>query len=184
MPFDDQTPPPPLPDDADIIGDLRTDHAGEAGAVYIYKGILTIARDAEVRAFAREHLATETAHLEKISAVLPAAHRSRLTPLWRVAGFFTGFLPALFGPRAIYATIEAVETFVDRHYQEQIDRLDGTRGYPALRALLVACQADERHHRDDASARAGDAKPGPLLRAWTSLVASGSEAAVSAARRI
>ena len=30
-----------------IIPDLRTNHAGETGAVYIYKGILTVTKDPE-----------------------------------------------------------------------------------------------------------------------------------------
>ena len=31
-----------------IIPDLRTDHAGETGAVSIYKGILLVSKDKEV----------------------------------------------------------------------------------------------------------------------------------------
>lgn len=184
MAFDDNPPPPRLPDHAAIIGDLRTDHAGETGAVFIYRGILALAKDPDLIAFARDHQATEAEHLRKIEEVLTPSHRSRLTPLWRVAGFLTGFLPALFGPRAVYATVAAVETFVDRHYQEQIDRLDSLGGYPALRALLVACQADEVMHRDDAAGRAGPDRPGFILRLWTGMVSAGSKAAVGAARQI
>ena len=33
---------------------LRSDHAGEVGAVYIYKGILTIAKDPELVSFSVE----------------------------------------------------------------------------------------------------------------------------------
>ena len=35
-----------------IIPDLRTDHAGETGAVFIYKGILLISKDREIIATA------------------------------------------------------------------------------------------------------------------------------------
>ena len=38
---------------------LRSDHAGEVGAVYIYKGILKIAKDPELVNFSKRHLATE-----------------------------------------------------------------------------------------------------------------------------
>ena len=51
-------------------------------------------------------------------------HRSRLLPLWRTAGWLTGALPAWVGPRAVYATIEAVATFVDQHYAEQIESIN------------------------------------------------------------
>lgn len=166
-----------------LTADLRSDHAGETGAVWIYRGILAVARDAGVRAFAERHMATEQGHLELLEEVLPPADRSRLLPLWRVAGFLTGFLPALFGPRAVYATIDAVESFVDHHYQEQLDRLDAAGIDPALRALLAKCQEDEIHHRDEAREAAGP-PPGPVLRAWAWLVGAGSRAAVAAARRV
>jgi len=176
----------------EIEGDLRTDHAGETGAVSIYRGILAVSRDAEVRAFAARHLETESAHLERIEAVLPAGARSRLLPAWRLAGWLTGALPALAGPRAVHATIHAVETFVDLHYREQLDRIDALdpdRGDPrlqSLRALLDACREDEVAHRDEAAA-AFDAQPRPagwLLRTWSAIVGSGSAAAVTVCRRI
>jgi ubiquinone biosynthesis monooxygenase Coq7 len=162
-----------------LRGDLRSDHAGETGAVMIYRGILAGARDAAVRRFAAAHLATEQRHLDALAALLPPAQRSVLLPLWRIAGWLTGFLPACAGTHAVYATIDAVETFVDRHYAAQIVKL------PAgdLRALLATCQADEVHHRDEARALAAG-RPGMMLRAWVWLVGSGSSAAVAAARLI
>jgi ubiquinone biosynthesis monooxygenase Coq7 len=166
-----------------LIGDLRSDHAGETGAVAIYLGILAVTRDPKIRHFAREHLATEREHLARLAELLPAGQRSVLLPVWRVAGWLTGFLPALIGARAVYATIDAVETFVDHHYEEQIRKLpaDGPGG--ALRALLMACQADEVDHRDEARA-AGAAAHGRLLQSWQWLVGTGSALAVKAARRV
>jgi ubiquinone biosynthesis monooxygenase Coq7 len=92
-------------------------------------------------------------------------------------------LPALIGPRAVYATIEAVETFVDHHYEEQVQKLPAHGPGGALRALLMACQADEVAHRDEAKA-AGNAAPGRLTQAWQWLVGTGSALAVKAARRV
>lgn len=166
-----------------LVAELRSDHAGEAGAVMIYRGILAISRDPAVRDFAQRHQATEQGHLDLIEQVLPPKDRSVLLPIWRVAGFLTGFLPGLFGSRAVYATIDAVETFVDHHYQQQLDRLDAEGIEPALRAVLAQCQAEEIHHRDEAREATG-APPGPLLRAWAWIVGAGSSAAVQAAKRI
>ena len=42
-----------------IIPDLRTDHAGETGAVFIYKGILLFSKDKKIIEFANNHLLTE-----------------------------------------------------------------------------------------------------------------------------
>ncbi len=171
-----------------LVGDLRSDHAGETGAVWIYRGVLAVARDAGVRSFARRHLATEQEHLRLIAPLLPWPQRSRLLLLWRMAGFATGALPALAGRRAVYATIAAVETFVDVHYQQQLKHLDAlplaerSAAVP-LRALLARCQADECHHRDEATALRGG-PPGWLLRGWCALVGAGSAAAVVLARRV
>lgn len=188
------------------VGDLRSDHAGELGAVWIYHGVLALSTDPGVREFAQRHRATEQSHLDKIEAVLPWPQRSRLLLGWRAAGFLTGALPALFGPRAVYATIAAVETFVDRHYQHQIDRLEsatapriadakGNAGTSPsapstiasrvdLHALLTACQADECEHRDEALARQPGRPPGFLLRLWCDVVSKGSAMAVGLARRV
>ena len=180
----------PLP--AELIADLRTDHAGETGAVMIYRGILAVTRDADVRHFAQAHLTTESGHLVLIEALLAPPQRSRLLPLWRFAGWLTGALPALIGPRAVYATIEAVETFVDRHYAEQIDSIDrhdpgGTQvPLQALRVLLQTCRTDEIAHRDEAAALlALSGKPASLaVRAWVRSVGAGSRVAVKICRWI
>jgi ubiquinone biosynthesis monooxygenase Coq7 len=167
-----------------VFADLRTDHAGEVGAVCIYRGVLRVARDPRLRAFAQHHLATEQKHLRTIESWLPAAHHSRLLPVWRLAGFLTGALPALIGPRAVYATIEAVETFVDHHYDQQVRALSSQPELQTLRQALLECQADEVAHRDEAAAARGPLKTGKLLRAWCVLVGAGSHAAVSVIRYI
>lgn len=169
---------------ADLVAELRTDHAGETGAVWIYRGILAVSRDAALREFAARHLATEQQHLALVCELLPARQRSLLTGPWRVAGFLTGALPALFGPRVVYATIAAVETFVDQHYEEQIRVLDGRPEHAALQALLRHCQADECDHRDEARARAGAVAHTPWLRLWCAVVGTGSALAVKVARRL
>ena len=56
---------------------LRSDHAGEVGAVYIYKGILSIAKDPALVEFSKRHLETEKEHLRKIEEVLPTSKRSK-----------------------------------------------------------------------------------------------------------
>ena len=173
---------PDLP--VDVVADLRTDHAGETGAVCIYRGVLCFARDPALRAFAQKHLATEQAHLHRIEAWLPAADRSRLLPLWRLSGWLTGALPSLFGPRAVYATIEAVETFVDQHYEEQVQRLRSLPSLGTLQQTLMECQGDEVEHRNEAAAARGAMPNGFLLRAWCRVVDLGSRAAVGICRHI
>ena len=103
-----------------IIPDLRTDHAGETGAVFIYKGILLVSKNKEINEFANNHLLTEKKHLEIIEKILPDDEKSKLLFLWKILGFLTGLIPALIGKKFIYATIFFVESFVEKHYNEQL----------------------------------------------------------------
>ena len=167
-----------------VFADLRTDHAGEVGAVCIYQGVLRFARDPALRSFAEHHLITEQKHLSIISAWLASSRHSRLLPIWRLAGFLTGALPALFGPRAVYATIEAVETFVDHHYDQQVRALESQPAFNELRQTLLDCQADEVAHRDEAAASRGPDRSSVLLQAWCAMVGAGSKAAVALIRFI
>lgn len=167
-----------------LVAELRSDHAGETGAVCIYNGILAVSRDAAVRDFATRHRETEQGHLDLLEGLLPPADRSKLLPIWRVAGWLTGALPALFGPRAVFATVDAVETFVDHHYRAQTDRLAAEGILPDIHAALERCREEEVHHRDEAREAGHGPAYGPLLRAWAWVVGSGSAAAVSAAKRI
>lgn len=174
-------PSPTLP--AAVVADLRTDHAGEAGAVRIYQGVLAMTSDPALRAFASRHLATERSHLQRIEAWLPRAHRSRLLPLWRAAGWIAGALPAVLGRRAVYCTIEAVERFVDLHYAQQIEHLASHPELVLLRQTLIDCQGEEVAHRIEAATARG-AAPGALMRAWGRLVGAGSRVAVAICRNI
>lgn len=165
--------------------ELRSDHAGEVGAVEIYRGIKAVASlrgDHELMQFADAHGAVEQQHLRMMEALVSAEQRSRLQVPWKIAGWLTGAVPALFGRDAVYATIQAVETFVDHHYQQQIDQLSFYPKYNNITGVLIKCQADEVHHRDDAASRIKNTNS--LLRVWCGLIGIGSKAAVSVCRRI
>ena len=168
---------------AGLVADLRSDHAGETGAVWIYRGMLCMSRDETVRTFATNHLRTELEHLQKMSDLLPPLRRSWLLVPWRMAGFVTGALPAVCGRRSVFATIAAVESFVVQHYAHQIDALAGQAGHAALRQTLIDCQRDEAAHRDEARAHLAH-PPGTLLAGWCAAVSRGSALAVSLARAV
>jgi demethoxyubiquinone hydroxylase (CLK1/Coq7/Cat5 family) len=166
-----------LPISAALRRDLRSDHAGETGAVYIYRGILRHTSCPEVISFARTHLTTETKHLNILEDWLPSSNRSKLLPLWRLSGWLLGAVAAKLGRDFTFATIVAVERFVVAHYQAQIVQTDGV-----LRELLISLQSDEAAHRDDAETRLSSTSIWHSL--WSRVVHSGSAAAVYVARRI
>jgi 3-demethoxyubiquinol 3-hydroxylase len=106
-----------------IIRELRSDHAGETGAVFIYRGVLAVSRDSTVRIFAQDHLATEIQHLNFFEQWLPSSQHSRLIFLWKLSGFLLGALSALMDKKILFLTVAAVETFVVKHYAQQINYL-------------------------------------------------------------
>ena len=166
----------------DMLPALRSDHAGETGAVYIYRGILAVTGDDAVREFARHHLAAEEQHLKLMNHILNPEQRSRLLPVWRLAGWLTGALPAAFGATGVYRTIDAVESFVDQHYAEQIKALRERPADRQLVKILEDCRLDEVAHRDDARSRLG--RPGILGRIWSAIVSFGSRVGVYLASRV
>lgn len=172
-----------LPLSPALIADLRSDHAGECGAVTIYEGILAISRDAGVRRFARTHLETERRHRDFFEDWLPRQHRSRLLPVWKLAGWILGGVSALFGPRVVFRTIAAVETFVEDHYLEQIEKMRASPELVGLADKLWEFCEEEVEHRDDAAERL-QGPPGGAARVWSRLVGGGSSLGVAIARRV
>ena len=166
-----------------LIADLQSDHAGEAGAVTIYCGMLAVSRDKVVRRFAKTHIRTEVRHLRFFELWLPRQHHSRLLPVWRAAGWLLGATSALFGRQAAFRTVAAVETFVEGHYLAQIEMMESMRGLESLAGVLRDFCADEVHHRADANARL-DNTDGAIARAWAYLIAAGSALGVRVARKI
>ena len=157
------------------IAELRSDHAGETGAVYIYKGVLAVSRSPKLRAFAHEHLHTEQIHLTALEQLTPKQHRTKLLSIWRAAGWSLGAFSALIGAAFTYATVRAVETFVVQHYQQQLSLFP-----EPLRGLLQRFCDEEAEHRDEADSAMHAGKNYPF---WEWLVGTGSRLAVQLARR-
>ncbi|MEO0444238.1 MAG: demethoxyubiquinone hydroxylase family protein [Pseudomonadota bacterium] len=99
---------------------MRSNHAGETGAVWIYKGAACAFWSKTIREMAKQHGKVEQQHLIVMASLVPKNQRSRLLLLWRIMGFGLGFVPSLFGYSAFCITIKAVETFVEQHYKQQI----------------------------------------------------------------
>ncbi len=148
----------------------------------IHRGILALTDDAGVRAYAARRLAIEHLQLRRIRHWLPAGERSRLLPLWRVAGWVAGAIAARVGPRAVFAIVAASERFVDRRYAAQIDRLSAHPELTDLRAALAACRNVEiDRHGPQARLRARSLLLG---RGRAAVVGKGPELAIAVGRRI
>ena len=165
---------------------LRVDHAGELGAVHIYRGqraVLGAARGRQkIAAQLADMQAHEAAHLARFDQLLND-HQVRptlMTPLWRLAGFALGATTALMGEKAAHACTAAVETVIEEHYAGQIAEL--TERAPDLAAELTTFRDEELAHRDLAVAEGAHDAPGyPIL---AGLIRAGCRAAIKISEKL
>ena len=169
--------------DPRLVRALRSDHAGEAGAVEIYRGMLACTRNPQLRRFAETHLRTEQQHLAFFNSWLSPAGRSHALPLWRLAGWLLGAVSALGGARMAFQTVRAVESFVDDHYAAQLRLLAPATDLVVLADTIASLREDELEHRDDAALRLSSA-PGWPAQCWSALIDTGSRLGVALAARI
>lgn len=164
---------------------LKTDHAGETGAVAIYETIIRFARDREMSLFAERHLKSEKNHLGIFEALLQKKDKSLLLFLWKTGGTMIVILSAVAGKKWIYAVVETIESMVIRHYDRQLYMLasineDGN--YTGLYQLLKKCREDEVVHRDEASGLCSGRTF--MLGLWCGMVKAFSEAALFITKKI
>jgi ubiquinone biosynthesis monooxygenase Coq7 len=169
-----------------IRAELRASHAGETGAVWIYRGILWVnrfKRDSDIGMFAKHHFATEKEHLSQFENLIHRFRDSALLLIWIFAGFMMGVLSAMLGKNWVYYTIFKVESFVDAHYRQQINALSKLEftDKSEIISMMEACNADEQAHRDEAF-NAMTREPNLVMRIWGKLVGTGSYCAVVVAK--
>jgi 3-demethoxyubiquinol 3-hydroxylase len=149
---------------------IRVDHAGEYGAVQIYRGQLAVFSHLPGKARAAgliaEMEAGERAHLETFDRLIleRGVRPTALAPVWRGAGYMLGAVTALMGEKAAYACTAAVEEAIEEHYHQQSQALAGKEGASAqdgeLKAIIDRFRQDELGHRDTAVVEGAKGAPG------------------------
>ena len=161
------------------LGDriLKVNHAGEHGAVNIYRGQVLAARlraPAIVPAL-REFQAHEEGHRSTFWAELQHRGKPRCVSynLCGLGGWTLGFLTGLLGPSAIAATTVAVERVVLRHLEAQLQGLRDCD--PKAHEAISSIVREEREHHDKAMV-------GATSRLWLKIlspvVAASTEAVI------
>ncbi len=162
---------------------IRVDQAGEFGATRIYEGQLAIMgqRSAMARKISAMALQEERHRAFFDRMIVERGVRPTLfQPFWDVAGFALGAVTAAIGPEAAMACTAAVETEIDKHYEEQLVALCDSD--PELSEAIREFQAEELEHRDTALANgAEDAPAYPLMSA---VIRLGCRVAIATAKRI
>jgi ubiquinone biosynthesis monooxygenase Coq7 len=162
---------------------IRVDQAGEFGATRIYAGQLAVLGD---RSPAARQIAGMAIQEERHRAFFDAMIARRgvrptvLQPFWDVAGFALGAVTAAIGPAAAMACTVAVETEIDKHYEDQLAELGDSD--PELNAAIRDFQAEEVEHRETALAAGAELAVGyPVLSA---VIRLGCRFAIATAKRI
>jgi 3-demethoxyubiquinol 3-hydroxylase len=162
---------------------VRVNQAGEFGAKRIYAGQLAIMGDRHTSARSVAHMAEqEQKHLDAFDRIMAerGVRPTVLQPFWNVAGFALGAATAAIGPEAAMACTVAVETEIDRHYQEQLEELGDSD--PALSAMIAEFQAEELEHK--ATALAEGAERAPAYPLMSAAIRFGCRAAIALSKRI
>jgi len=165
-----------------LVPHFRSNHAGETGAVFIYKAILKFSKDKDVLSFAKKHLKTEQNHLKKINTIFDEKDNSKLLILWKIFGYITGLIPSLVGKNFIFTTIYYVEKFVEKHYLEQIKILENDKENLHLHKLIKNLMNDEVEHKKEAYDKFNDF--GVLTKFWGNIIMQGSSLAVKISKRL
>jgi 3-demethoxyubiquinol 3-hydroxylase len=134
---------------------LKVNHAGEYGAIRIYRAQIFVARRLypDVVAFLEETLGHEINHCALFRSAMPArqARPCRVMAFWGNGGFVLGFLTALMGRQGIWICTAAVEGAVHRHLDDQLLFLRNKD--PELHALIRSIQEEELSHLNHAEDR-------------------------------
>ena len=171
---------------------LRVDHAGEVGAVEIYRAQAWVLRGTPAEPMLRDMQAGEEEHLRTLEAML-ASRRVRpslLLPLWRAAGFALGAASALLGRRSAMAATVSVETAISGHYNAQVrELLEAGGGVPRagsgdeeLVAVFAKHRDEEVAHHDAAVAQGAREAPG--FAAQDAVIKAGCAVAIQVATRV
>lgn len=156
---------------------LKVDHAGENGAVSIYRAQRWVARWTAPRMVPEidEFLSHEQRHRALFASELArrGVRRCRSFHLCGLGGLVLGFVTGLLGSRAISITTESVESVVLSHLERQLEWLSEVD--PIAADVIAQIIADEREHHDRSAERIAEARPldrvlAPLVRGSTEAV--------------
>ncbi len=149
---------------------IKVDHAGENGAVNIYRAQTLVAR---IRAPSLVEQLTEFQHHEEEHRAIFRDYLAKIGVrrcvsyhLSGLGGFSLGFVTGLIGPKAIAATTFAVEHVVLHHLEEQLEYLRSAD--PQARDCVLRIHDDEWAHHDTAKGQMS--RDGWLTRALIAIV--------------
>jgi len=165
---------------------IRVDHAGEYGAVQIYRGQQAVFGKSESKSHAARIIADmeagEQDHLKTFDRLLAerGVRPTLMAPVWRVAGFGLGAVTALMGEQAAHACTEAVEDVIEEHYARQSRALEGVDH--DLKIVVDRFREDEIGHKHTAIEQG--ARDAPGYSVLSAVIKFGCRAAIRISEKI
>ncbi|MBU6950111.1 demethoxyubiquinone hydroxylase family protein [Hahella sp. HN01] len=136
---------------------LQVNHAGEFGAINIYRAQIAVARltGAKHLGLLEEFLVHEKEHHRIFGAELKRRGIRRCPSLWLcgVGGFVLGLISGLLGKNSVLACTAAVETVVLKHLREQLQALEKLGDQAAYDAVAKIVKDEEEHQQAGMEAR-------------------------------
>ena len=165
---------------------IRVDHAGERGAVKIYEGQLlalnTFVKDESLKEIIQDMKVHEKEHCEFFENEIKKRkiRPTKFLPLWDLLGVGLGFGSTILGKKAAMLCTASVEEVIDKHYQDQINKLGPEE--KELRKKIIKFREDELHHKDIAYEK-GATKKG-LYSLMDKIIKTGSKIAINISEKI
>jgi len=165
---------------------IRVDHAGERGAVKIYEGQLlalnTLVKDEELKKTIEEMKIHEKEHCEFFESEIKKRKikPTKFLPLWDLLGVGLGFGSTILGKKAAMLCTASVEEVIDKHYQDQINKLGPDE--KKLKEKIIKFREDELHHKEIAYEK-GATKKG-LYSLMDKIIKTGSKIAINISEKI
>jgi 3-demethoxyubiquinol 3-hydroxylase len=156
---------------------LKVNHAGEFGAIRIYRAQLWYAQKtgSDLVAFLAETLSHEIEHCRKFLEAMPSrgTRPCNAMPLWGIGGSVLGLVTSLMGRNAVMVCTEAVEETVHRHLNEQMHYLADRD--EDLRQMIAGIQVEEIQHLRFAQ---GEVRPSALNGMLKALICVSTEVVI------
>jgi ubiquinone biosynthesis monooxygenase Coq7 len=157
---------------------VRVNHAGEYGAIRIYRSQIRVARwlYPDVVPDLGDMLKHEIRHCAVFRDAMPARNSRpcRIMSLWSVGGSMLGLATALLGRQSIWTCTAAVEAAVHRHLDDQLGFLAGRD--QDLHAAIMDIREEELSHLNHAEAQLG--LPNVFQRALRGVVSFTTDALI------
>ncbi|MCU5783153.1 ubiquinone biosynthesis protein COQ7 [Alcanivorax balearicus MACL04] len=130
---------------------LKVNHAGEFGAINIYRSQLFIAKILmpDLVPLLDSFLQDEKRHMQIFWNEIQARNGVKCKSFWLcgIGGYFMGLVSALLGRKGIMACTWAVESVVVNHLNNQLHYLKGKHDEMAY-STVASVLEDEENHRD------------------------------------